>query len=158
MPTQSEYFERSSKVINGFFYTFDYYPRRPKELYDKTPFIFCIGPIENRDNLFAGINLHHITIDEREKLIELMQTQYRILDDDTQHLISEESLNRLVPGVLFGWRIYNSQNIYNLKRVKNYAVPLFLYEQGNIYMGTPDNKFVKYMLHSGIYKSSKYVQ
>ena len=158
MPTQNEYFERSSKVVNGFFYTYDYYQSNPKALYDKNPFIFCIGPIEKRENLFAGINLHHIPIDDRAKLIELMQTQYRILDDDTQHLISEESLNRLVPGVLFGWRVYNSNNIYNLKRVKNDAVPLFLHEQGDIYLGTPDAKYVKYMLQSGIYKSSKYVQ
>lgn len=158
MPTQNEYFERASKVINGFFYTFDYYPRRPKELYDKNPFIFCIGPVENRENMFTGINLHHVTIQERVTLIALMQKQYRILDDDTQHLISEESLNRLVPGILFGLRFYNSNNIYNMKRVKNDAVPLFLHEQGDIYLGTPDNKYIKYMINSGIYKSSKYVQ
>lgn len=158
MPMQNEHFERASRFVNGFFYTFEYYPRRPKELYDKTPFIFCIGPVEKRDNLFTAINLHHVTVEERVKLIELMQTQYRILDDDTQHLIAEESLNRLVPGILFGLRVYNSENVYNLKRIKNEAVPLYLHEQGNIYLGTPDNKYIKYMINSGIYKSSKYVQ
>lgn len=155
---QNAHYENSSKLINGFFYTFEYYPRHPKDLYDKTPFIFCIGPVEYRDNLFTAINLHHVTLEERVKLIQMMQMQYRILDDDTQHLVSEESLNRLVPGILFGLRIYNSENIYSLKRIKNDAVPLYLHEQGNIYLGTPDDKYIKYMIHSGIYKSSKYVQ
>jgi len=151
-----KYFDRPSVVSNGYFYTFEYYPRHPKDLYDKTPFLFCIGPVEKRENLITGINLHHIDVESREKLIEMMQRQYNILDDEKQHIISEESLNRLVPGVLFGVRVYNLKNIYNLKRLKNSAVPLFLYEQGNIYMGTPDDKFIKYLLHSGIYKSSEY--
>lgn len=155
---QEKYFDRPSIVSNGYFYTFEYYPRHPKELYDKTPFLYCVGPVEKRTNLFTGINLHHIDLQSRYRLIEAMQRQYNILDNDAQHIISEESLNRLVPGVLFGVRIYNMKNVYQLKRIKNRAVPLFLHEQGNIYMGTPDDKFMKYLLNSGIYKSSEFTK
>lgn len=158
MHIREEYFERASRLVNGFFYTFEYYPRHPKELYDKNPFIFCIGPVEGRDNLFTAINLHHVTVKERELLIKYTQTQYGILDDDIQHLVSEESLNRLVPGILFGLRVYNMKNVYNLIRVKNPAVPLFIYGQGNIFLGTPDDKYIKYMINSGIYKDSKNLQ
>lgn len=158
MHIREDYFERSSRLVNGFFYTFEYYPRRPKELYDKNPFVFCIGPVEGRNNLFTAINLHHVTVKERENLIKLMQLQYRILDEDIQHLVSEESLNKLVPGILFGLRVYNMKNMYNLIRVKNYAVPLFVYGQGNIYLGNADDKYIKYLINSGIYKSSKHLQ
>lgn len=158
MHIREDYFERSSRLVNGFFYTFEYYPRRPKELYDKNPFVFCIGPVENRDNLFTAINLHHVTVKERESLIKLMQLQYRILDEDTQHLVSEESLNKLVPGILFGLRVYNMKNVYNLVRVKNCVVPLFIYGQGNIYLGNTDDKYMKYLINSGIYKSSSHLQ
>ena len=72
--------------------------------------------------------------------------------------IIEESLNRLVPGILFGIRIYNLKNIFNPVRVKNPAVPLFLHEQGNIYLGTPDDKYMKYLFNSGIYKTSEYIK
>lgn len=91
-------------------------------------------------------------------MIKYMQMQYRILDSDTQHLVSEESLNRLVPGILFGLRIYNMKNMYNLIRVKNQAVPLFIYGHGDIYLGNPDDKYIKYMINSGIYKDSKNLQ
>lgn len=155
---QEKYFDKTRFISNGFFYSFEYYPRHPKELYDKTPFLYCVGPVEKRNNLITGINLHHIDLQSRYRLIELMQRQYNILDNDEQHIISEESLNRLVPGVLFGVRIYNLKNIYNPVRVRNPAVPLFLHEQGNIYLGTPDDKYMKYLFNSGIYKTSEYVK
>lgn len=158
MPTQEEYFDRPSVLMNGYFYTFEYYPRHPKDLYDKTPFLYCVGPVDKRTNLVTGINLHHIDFESRKRLIEMMQRQYNILDDEQQHIISEESLNRLVPGVLFGVRIYNTKNIYKPLRIKNKAVPLFLHEQGNIYMGTPDDKYLQYLFKSGIYKSSEYLK
>jgi hypothetical protein len=153
-----KYFDKTRFISNGFFYSFEYYPRHPKELYDKTPFLYCIGPVENRTNLITGINLHHIDLKSRMRLIEMMQRQYNILDDDKQHIISEESLNRLVPGILFGVRIYNLKNIFNPIRVRNPAVPLFLHEQGNIYLGTPDDKYMQYLFNSGIYKTSKYIK
>lgn len=155
---QEKYFDKTRFISNGFFYSFEYYPRKPKELYDVTPFLYCIGPVDKRDNLITGINLHHIDVASRVRLIEMMQRQYNILDDDNQHIISEESLNRLVPGVLFGIRIYNLKNIFNPVRVKNPAVPLFLHEQGNIYLGTPDDKYMKYLFNSGIYKTSEYIK
>ena len=74
---QEKYFDRPSIVSNGYFYTFEYYPRHPKELYDKTPFLYCVGPVEKRTNLFTGINLHHIDLQSRYRLIEAMQRQYR---------------------------------------------------------------------------------
>lgn len=153
-----KYFDKTRFISNGFFYSFEYYPRHPKELYDKTPFLYCIGPVEKRDNFITGINLHHIDLKSRMRLIEMMQRQYNILDDDKQHIISEESLNRLVPGILFGVRIYNLKNIYNPIRVRNPAVPLFLHEQGNIYLGTPDDKYMQYLFNSGIYKTSEYIK
>ena len=153
-----KYFDKTRFISNGFFYSFEYYPRHPKELYDKTPFLYCIGPVEKCDNLITGINLHHIDLKSRMRLIEMMQRQYNILDDDKQHIISEESLNRLVPGILFGVRIYNLKNIYNPIRVRNPAVPLFLHEQGNIYLGTPDDKYMQYLFNSGIYKTSEYIK
>lgn len=155
---QEKYFDKTRFISNGFFYSFEYYPRHPKELYDKTPFLYCIGPVAKRDNLITGINLHHIDVASRVRLIEMMQRQYNILDDDKQHIISEESLNRLVPGILFGIRIYNLKNIFNPVRVKNPAVPLFLHEQGNIYLGTPDDKYMQYLFKSGIYKTSEYLK
>lgn len=155
---QEKYFDKTRFISNGFFYSFEYYPRHPKELYDKTPFLYCIGPVAKRDNLITGINLHHIDVTSRVRLIEMMQRQYNILDDDKQHIISEESLNRLVPGILFGIRIYNLKNIFNPVRVKNPAVPLFLHEQGNIYLGTPDDKYMQYLFKSGIYKTSEYLK
>ena len=153
-----EYFEHASKVVNGFFYSFEYYPRNTKRLYDKTPFLYCIGPLENAVNKFVGLNLHHLPFTDRCKLIKMMQMQYHFMDDDTQHIISQQSLNNLVPGVLFSWRIYNMQCVYKLIRIKNAAVPLFLHEQGNIYLSTPDEKVLVYLLNSGLYKSSTYVR
>ncbi len=152
-----EHFEVATRFVNGFFYTFEYYAKSKQRFQDKTPFIYCIGPVEGSRSLVAGINLHHIPYEDRCRLIVALQTNYNILDDDTQNIIAEESLNRLLPGVLFGERFYNLRNVYNLKRIHNKAVPLYLHEHGNIYLGTADDKFMKYLFKSGIYKDSEHL-
>lgn len=150
----TEHYELVPQIANGYFYTFTYLAKKPQRFLDKTPFIYCIGPVENRENMFTAINLHHIELADRIKLIEAMQRSYCFMDAEIQHIISEQSLNALVPGILFGLRMYNMKNVFELKRVKNAAVPLYLHLQGDIYMGTPDDKVMKYLLHSGIYKDS----
>lgn len=157
----ADFINSSSLTPNGYFYTFEYYATHSDAFFDFTPFIFCVGPAEFGrkhkpvDNFISGLNLHHISISDRETLIKKMQEQYDFMSNDKQHLISEWSLNHLCPGVDFGLRIYDMRNCYNIKRVANAAVPKYIYDQGNIYLGTPDDKYLKYLINAGIYKSSE---
>ena len=54
--------------------------------YDKTPFVFCIGPVDNVDNLISGLNLHHISIQDRITLLSKLENVDAVLDGHT-HLI-----------------------------------------------------------------------
>lgn len=150
-------YTNASSLINGYFYTFTYDPRKPvKQLVDYTPYIFCIGPVGNaQSNLFTGLNLHHISIKDREKLLREMQIHYQFMDNEKEHIISEYSLNQLVPGVSFGIRVYNMKRMYDIKRVNNSAAALYIYDQGDISLASPNDKFVKYLINNKYYKTSK---
>jgi hypothetical protein len=139
-------FELTRHFENGYFYTFEYYPKHSSVFYDKTPFVFCIGPVDNVDNLISGLNLHHISIQDRITLLSKLETLYNFTQTESKHLFSESTLNSLVPGIDFGFRKYNLRNMYNVYRVKNSAVPLYLHEQGNIYLGTASDKYLRYIL------------
>lgn len=150
-------FESTSQLSNGFFYTFTYDARKPvKQLVDYHPYIFCIGPVgDPKYNLFAGLNLHHISIDDRKKLMEVLYSKYNYMQNEIEQHFSEYTLNQLVPGIGFAVKVYNRNNVYDLKRVKNKAVALYIFDQGDPSIATPDDSYLRYLINNSKYKSSK---
>lgn len=150
-------FERTSMLNNGFFYTFTYDAHKPvKRLVDYHPFIYCIGPVgDPKHNLFAGLNLHHISIEDRQALMKILFERYNYMSQETEQHFSEHTLNRLVPGIGLGVRVYNRANVYDLKRVKNKAVALYIFGQGDTSIATPDDTYFNYLIKNAKHKTSE---
>lgn len=157
-------FEQVSMFNNGYFYTFYYDSTQKTHFVDKTPFIFCIGPAEQYtkkgkrialQNVIAGLNLHHLPIKERYDLIKILESNYK-LSEDSAHILSEETLNRLCPGVIAAVRYYNITRVYDLYKIKNSHVKYYLSEQGNILLSTPNEDSLRYEFNSEQFKTSDY--
>jgi len=162
----SRSFEPVSIFNNGYFYTFYYDSIHKDKFVDKNPFIFCIGPCERftkkgksvrLENIIAGLNLHHLTISEREKLVNELTANYSLLEDDAAHILSEETLNKLVPGAIDAVRYYHLAHVYDLHRLRNKYVPFYLREQGNIIGATVDEAALRHEFTSVEFKSSDHL-
>lgn len=162
----SRSFEPVSIFNNGYFYTFYYEAIHKAQFVDKNPFIFCIGPYERftkkgksvrLENVIAGLNLHHLTIKEREQLITQLTMNYSLLENDAAHILSEETLNKLVPGAIDAVRYYHLEHVYDLHRLRNKYVPFYLHEQGNILGATVDEEALRHEFTSVEFKGSDHL-
>ena len=62
----NENFEKTTRIVNGYWYTFEYH--NAKETvpgYDRFPMIYCIGPSTKNLNVFEALNLHHLPLSAR---------------------------------------------------------------------------------------------
>ena len=62
----NENFEKTSRIVNGFWYTFEYHNANDSVPgYDRFPMIYCIGPSTKNLNCFEALNLHHLPLGAR---------------------------------------------------------------------------------------------
>lgn len=142
-------------IKNGYFYTFQYLAPTTKANdsgYDSAPFIFCIGPSEHYKNNFIGLNLHHVTVKDRVKLFTELADKYDILHKSSRTVLSETTLNSLVPGILAGVREYNRTRVLNPLFVPNDVAPLFYSAQGDIRNAKTNDMLIRYLNETHDYK------
>ena len=59
-------FERTTRIINGYWCTFEYHNQKETVPgYDRFPMIYCIGPSTKNLNCFEALNLHHLPLEVR---------------------------------------------------------------------------------------------
>jgi hypothetical protein len=57
------------KTLNTFkpgnLVAFSYNPKNPEKTYDKKPLVLMLGPSRKKKNLYLGLNLHHMPLNQR---------------------------------------------------------------------------------------------
>jgi len=143
--------QASDMVLDGRFYTFKYIPKSVSQDIDINPFIFCIRPSLTNPNNFVGLNLHHLPILMREKLITGMQKSKNFMNVPRM-TFSEEELNHLAPGCKAAVREYSRKRVLDCYAVDNKDVPLYIYANGSPRVANQVRKLFDFLLKSGMYK------
>lgn len=142
-------FEKTSEIVNGYWYTFEYNGESSKG-YDRFPFIYCIQPSLTNLNCFMGLNLHHLPLNERIEFMVNFDKLSNFREADTRKVYTREMLiNTIFPGCQDAIRYYNKKNIINPMRVLNKAVPLYLEYNGDIMLSNPSQLMNKYLIDNG---------
>lgn len=129
-------------VVNGYFYTYLYYPVWDKAEVDQEPLIYCIGPSLKSLNCFIGLNLHHLPESQREQLITKMQQTKQFMRNGVRTLFTEDELNSFVPGCKMAVREYNKTRVFDCRIIDNEDIPYYIYGNG---MPREENKRTKLM-------------
>lgn len=137
-------FEKTSMIVNGYFYTYEYAANNPTPDYDKEPFIYCLGPFEKNINCFTGINMHHLPTEERIAFLLELERLYHILDNEERAIVDIDTIRRTMPSAKLALRVYNRKRIKNCYHVKNEAVGRYIDYNGSIYMKEPSTIMNKY--------------
>ena len=137
-------FERTSLIVNGYFYTFVYDATNKAPTYDTEPFIYSLGPWEKNINCFVGINMHHLPTDERIKFLLELERLFNILDSEERAIVDFEMIKRIMPSAKLALRVYNRKNISSCYRVQNKAVGKYIDYNGSIYMKKPSEIMNQY--------------
>lgn len=147
-------FQPSNTIVNGYFYSFIYDTPSLKMGYDKTPFVFVIGPSLKSLNNFVGINLHHLPIKQREYFIKAFQRDYKFMNN-TRTVLDEKQCEGLLNGISLAFREYNKKFIKNCISINSKSVPLYIYGDGFVSQETPNNTTLKWMEERGMYVSKE---
>ena len=148
----NENFERTSKIVNGWWYTFEYNSDKPQPDYDRYPLIYCIGPSKTNLNVFQALNLHHLPLDARIDFILRFNKYTNFTQKDTRMVYTDNELIMdfgVGLGIQGAIRYYNKKNIRNNYRILNKAVPLYIEYDGDILMKDPGTIMNKYLLDLG---------
>lgn len=146
-------FERTTSIVNGYWYTFEYHNQKETVPgYDRFPLIYCIGPSTKNLNCFEALNLHHLPLEVRIEFMCRFDKLSHFRDEDIRKVFTtEEVLSYFGAGLGLqnAIRFYNKKNILNPYRVLNKAVPLYLEYDGDIMMKNPGTVMNKYLLDLG---------
>jgi hypothetical protein len=141
----------SDTVVNGYFYTYMYYPTWTNGPVDNEPLIYCIGPSLKSLNCFIGLNLHHLPVTQREQLISKMQSTKNFMRNGVRTLFTEEELNSLVPGCKIAVREYNKTKVFNCYRIDNEDIPYYIYSDGMPVEENRKTKLMDFLLKKKLY-------
>lgn len=149
----AEYFEKTSRIVNGYWYTFEYHNQKETVPgYDRFPFIYCIGPSTKNLNCFQALNLHHLPLSVRMEFMVRFDKFTQFRGADTRNVFTAEELIGNFGtglGIQGAIRYYNKKNILNPYRVFNKAVPLYIEYNGDIIMKDPSYIMNKYLRDVG---------
>jgi hypothetical protein len=148
----TENFEKTSRIVNGWWYTFEYHPTNITPGYDRYPMIFCIGPSTKDLNVFQALNLHHLPLKARIAFMVKFDKDSNFRQADSRTVYTADQLVSYFGaglGIQGAIRYYNKKNIQNVYRVLNKAVPLYLEYDGDIMMKDPGTIMNKYLLDLG---------
>lgn len=148
-------FERTSEVVNGYFYTYAYKAIHEDPAYDELPFIYCLAPHPKSQNCFVGINLHHLPTSERIDFLIELEKLYHILDNEERAIVDIDVIRRTMPSAKLALRVYNRKNVRRCYRVLNKAVGRYIDNDGDIYLAKPSTIMNKYWTNYAGAKSAK---
>lgn len=141
-------FELTNKIVNGYWYIFDYDSSSKEIGYDQQPLVFCIEPSQKNINVFVGLNLHHFPESARKEIYMKMVTASGFNKNEERHLLSLDTILNLINYTHLGIRHYNRKNIRNAYRIKNKELGKYLSFEGNLLMSKPSAKDIEFNLNA----------
>lgn len=147
-----EDFERTSLLVNGYFYIAEYYNmhhRGMQQCYDVNPLIFVLGPWKRNQNCIVAVNFHHIAdINARCQILKTISDIADISRYDIRAVEMTESVFRSK----FSFandaiRIYNRKSLREVYRIKSNRVGRYIDCEGNFLQASPSTIMNKYWLN-----------
>ena len=138
-------FEKVERVQDGYFYTFGYTALRDDPMYDKTPFILCLGPAKH-PNCFVGINFHRVPLAERIKFLLFLDQHFNMKtgDDRIVDFITMDGLKYSFPEIRSAIRVYNRKQVQQIYRVPGRDVGKYIEYNGDFMMKEPSDIMNQY--------------
>lgn len=132
-------------IVDGFFYSFHYVAKSTAPDVDQEPLIFCIRPSQMSLNNFVGLNLHHLPVELREKLIIGMHKMKQLISYP-RVTFTEEELNSIVPGCKAFVREYNRKRVFDPVRIENREIINYIYSDGRLREDKPSKTVIDFLL------------
>ena len=86
-------FERTTRIVNGYWYTFEYHNQKETVPgYDRFPMIYCIGPSTKNLNCFEALNLHHLPLEVRIEFMCRFDKLSHFRDEDIRKVFTTEEV------------------------------------------------------------------
>lgn len=136
---------RTDLIVDGFFYSFLYAAKSTAPDVDQEPLIFCIRPSQMSLNNFVGLNLHHLPVELREKLIMGMHKTKQLMRQP-RVTFTEEELNSIVPGCRAFVREYNRKRVFDPVLIENGEIINYIYSNGRLREDKPSKTMVDFLL------------
>lgn len=140
--------KNTENIVNGYFYTFMYKARSTEQDVDPFPLIYCIRPGEKDLNNFIGLNLHHLPVELREKLIKLMHKTKGMMDRP-RTIFSDTELNALVPGCKAAIREYSRKRVFDPKWITSDEIAYYIYGSNGSIKKDLSRSMTDFMLAAG---------
>ena len=139
-------FEPVTKIVDGYFYTFNYTALKDDPKYDKMPFILCLGPHPKSLNCFLGINLHRVPLEVRVKFLLFLNQHFDMQNGDERiaDFITMDGLKNTFPEVRAAIRSYNRKGVRNSYRIKGCDVGRYIEYDGDFMMKEPSDIMNEY--------------
>lgn len=148
----NEDFERTSELVNGYFYIAEYHRMHPtgkQQGYDVNPLIFVLGPWKHNENCVVAVNFHHIAdLDARCQILKTISDIADISKFDIRATeITEDVFRSKFSFASDAIRVYNRMSLREVYRVKSNRVGRYIDCEGNFLQASPSSIMNKYWLN-----------
>lgn len=128
----------TSKIIAGYFYTFNYTAKQ-KVGTDQAPVIYCIYAPE-MDDYFIGLNFHYFSQHIVARILVNMQKMKHIMDNDIPHIFNGHDLYKCFTDVGYGVKMYKKERVRHCYRIKNFNLAEILGISSDFFMSNDQQK------------------
>lgn len=147
--------ERTSEIVDGYFYTFEYDASNKSVDYDKMPYVFCIEPSLKNKNFVICLNFHYLPLETRIDFLRKLNEHYDMINGDERIIgfVTGSVLRKTLPYGKDAVRVYDRKNINKLYRVPAKNVGKYIEYDGYFVYKKPGDVMNQYWDNYGTVES-----